>query len=1518
MLRTVKITRYFYLLPLFSGVIGLSFILYQSAQALEGLFNSPPEASLTLHLNDADDYAISEIGDLYSEGTDEDQHLLTFSWTVIDSPDGDPDHANEVICEITALPGQQSCIIPPLFFDADDVGSWKIRLTVSDGTSSGTAEISINVLGFAADERRPTHAESGTVEQIAAEIKYEDWNYKSLLEYTDVPGVTYWLNDKDQDLPNGNRENHYMQRELVPVLEKIAELAEKEQIDLWVTDAWDQDNGHANNSRHYEGRALDLDFPCGGCTVQKDQAGLGRLAYLAEKALNALGIENYWIWHEFTHVHISIDGLQAGPYQWGIRCEGSNCLNHQEQQSDAMSGAAVGSMMVEWLLGDAPGQETFFINAGNPARGIDCKTMAEALNVYGGIEWACSELPTREDALRTLAFWMAWTSDQVGIGIPAALALNGDYVHWVAIEGIVAEKNPLDQTTVDEPWNGIYEAGGVFLVDPSQSILSNSAKRFVDIEYVNSEYIASRIGSFEVLVATGCQSSRNSAIKSTALAFAVQSGLCGPQVWIENFQNGDLVAADSEVLVNVNAVFGASELQLTVDGTAQPLVDFNGLPPWTFRWQVPADVDPITGFREYELQAFALINGIREQSQSIVLKALGDQENPPAVDFANPKDGDDVLINQPVRVVVKAADVDAINLQIIPGDGGSGGWMTEISSGTWEYADWTPQVPDTQYLLRAVAFLPENGGTQDASIAVYARSAIDPESPRVRIVNLVHNQIIRQPLAVRVFASDNDEVQSVYLNIFGPENLNLINPRSCGVNCYDFDWNPQKNGRYSLEALAYDWAGNAGVSLIDNVEVELAGLPPRADTVHIREGVFLRTITNPRRRFTTPTGITYDTGISNANYVCGVIGFAANKGDIQEKHDWSDIIDVYTYPRNSTWYLRADFKTSTGGSKLSEMEEIWDVQLLCISTTQAEVLSPENLRPSKPIFMVRYSKLGDNVGEKQPFDTGLRFDQYVCGIVGFAARKGDINENGAGDIIQTYLYRQNGTWHIRADFRSHDTGGDSSHENWDINILCFGRSKASLDGPLPEKEYFLEEYTALGDDVRFDTEVRVSDYVCGVIGFAALDGDIDEGGSGGRPLILVYMYPQDGTWHIRGEFRTHKNRESWNVNVLCAIKDSAPPVQWNKSYEEFGIDACMGESENCQVLRDEAINLSGLVTVFGGGYSGSPSAMGKRCATYDQIEVYINDRDPSSGNARWSWPDRCLLDGESISLLQGNTYDFRGVSIVGGMTHSISLRSPSAAPVLTRAFPKLFPAPYGPGMALEWTPTLHPRAAFYEVQISEDGGATWQVYTKAREISYGGWINHHGNFKCGFGFERCLKRRQTYAYRVRVLDASKSPVTAWSNQLHAQSFEWPVHLSLAGPWPPGPYSFTEDIFMEVLDSYGQGLQLEWTFSAYNGASYSILSGCQNGSLSNPEVRTCEIRIQDGSEFVLDGSAVKLASLAPETSVDVRVTGRDSFGFSAVVKINLFFETKCDPKECEPDIGIEAHNTVEPEGVKVVE
>ena len=239
-------------------------------------------------------------------------------------------------------------------------------------------------------------------------------------------------------------------------------------------------------------------------------------------------------------------------------------------------------------------------------------------------------------------------------------------------------------------------------------------------------------------------------------------------------------------------------------------------------------------------------------------------------------------------------------------------------------------------------------------------------------------------------------------------------------------------------------------------------------------------------------------------------------------------------------------------------------------------------------------------------------------------------------------------------------------------------------------------------------------------------------------------------------------------------------------------------------------------------------------------------------------------------------------------------------------------------MALEWTPTLHPRAAFYEVQISEDGGATWQVYTKAREISYGGWINHHGNFKCGFGFERCLKRRQTYAYRVRVLDASKSPVTAWSNQLHAQSFEWPVHLSLAGPWPPGPYSFTEDIFMEVLDSYGQGLQLEWTFSAYNGASYSILSGCQNGSLSNPEVRTCEIRIQDGSESVLDGSAVKLASLAPETSVDVRVTGRDSFGFSAVVKINLFFETKCNPKECEPDIGIEAHNTVEPEGVKVVE
>ncbi len=257
-----------------------------------------------------------------------------------------------------------------------------------------------------------------------------------------------------------------------------------------------------------------------------------------------------------------------------------------------------------------------------------------------------------------------------------------------------------------------------------------------------------------------------------------------------------------------------------------------------------------------------------------------------------------------------------------------------------------------------------------------------------------------------------------------------------------------------------------------------------------------------------------NTYISESRYTCGVVGVAALDGDINED-DAGDIIYAYMYPMAGSWWIKADFRSHRGDN------ETWNITVLCADNSQIQLGGPA----SKPLFLKTFTNLGDNIDH----DTGFSTSSWVCGIVGFQALDGDINENGAGTILRMYMRQQYGRWRIRGDFRSHH-----DHENWGrIDVLCASTSVATIGSPTTSsaKQIFLKEYNGLASNGFFNTGISEANFVCGVVGMEAYDGDIEEHGSG--DIIQAYAYRQSGTWRIRTDFRTHKNHENWNIKLLC-------------------------------------------------------------------------------------------------------------------------------------------------------------------------------------------------------------------------------------------------------------------------------------------------------------------------------------------------------------------------------------------------
>ena len=382
------------------------------------------------------------------------------------------------------------------------------------------------------------------------------------------------------------------------------------------------------------------------------------------------------------------------------------------------------------------------------------------------------------------------------------------------------------------------------------------------------------------------------------------------------------------------------------------------------------------------------------------------------------------------------------------------------------------------------------------------------------------------------------------------------------------------------------------------------------------------------------------------------------------------------------------------------------------------------------------------------------------------------------------------------------------------------------------------------------------------------DGDIDEYYRGEwANLFSVYTEANaiDGNWHIRADFRTHSNPESWDVDLLCAAIKGAEPFVRNSSRFGKGLRDCGGDHYRCQVMEGELSDRTGQVRIVGGGISGNPTGWNSRCPTADHVEVYIDDRDPVTNDPQWSRPSLCVSKGQTFYKDPNRTYDLRSRSVSGAEPIAFQLVS-AYAPTLTKAAPVDFPAPYGPGMRLEWTPSADSRAAYYEIQYAPLG-SDWKVYTNARSVAHGGWINHHGTIAYG-SITKALPPGQAYLYRVRVLDSSKRALTGWSNTLVGTVRDWNK-----APWfnsirhqtaIPGQVLFFDVV---ATDPEGMDLTLE-VLGLPPGASFA--PGTTSGGLASGRVGFMPSPWQAGSYYEARFRATDPLGLKKEITVTISV------------------------------------------------
>lgn len=264
-------------------------------------------------------------------------------------------------------------------------------------------------------------------------------------------------------------------------------------------------------------------------------------------------------------------------------------------------------------------------------------------------------------------------------------------------------------------------------------------------------------------------------------------------------------------------------------------------------------------------------------------------------------------------------------------------------------------------------------------------------------------------------------------------------------------------------------------------------------------------------------GTPYVTDIPTSTYNCSVISLAALHGDIEE-HNVGNVLKLWLANSGTYWTVTPDFRThrhSDGGS------ETWSIGFMCADKNNSRFFSDIYIKP--PI---------NPTVSLNPAIYDIPED-YTCTIAGYDVKNVNVEDDSAGDIVQVYTRKDSdGEWQVTADFMEED--GD---ESWIVQMMCFYDNQSvvlTYDDPQTNLPPFSMETGG------YQTNISANDYVCGIAGMHALDGNVNEDNIG--DIIRVFTFHDNVRWHVFADFRSHGQNEMWDIDLIC-VKRSVALIQ---------------------------------------------------------------------------------------------------------------------------------------------------------------------------------------------------------------------------------------------------------------------------------------------------------------------------------------------------------------------------------------